>query len=272
MTQELNNFFPICLCDIILEYAKCGVLIVTDQKIIFLYDKKFIYCDLPLPGFKPLTTNRIKMIKNGSIYTLTDNKIIGDNIIHPDIGAYEYTIVGSPDGLIYYLGGKKWDETTDSAYVINGRTVTKIAPMNFPRHKFNAIYGNGCIYVVGGENSVEFYDPRDNKWTKIEGCPYICYQNKIAFLNDELYIFNFNNKGYLISLMIYNTLIKKWTSRYNLMDGRCNFEVCVYENRIHFIGGTENSKNCRRIDYYEDGYIIKGFPAPDIGECSVGEW
>ncbi|MFQ5456784.1 MAG: Kelch repeat-containing protein, partial [Nitrospirota bacterium] len=106
------------------------------------------------------------------------------------------------------------------------------------------------IYIFGGGgrdfkslNSVEIYDPREDKWSTGNDMPTIRSGNVAVTLNNKIYVLGGGVKGsdgkfrYLKTVEIYSPSSDTWEKGPDLLMPHDYPAVAVYNNRIYLFGG-----------------------------------
>ncbi|MEW6737181.1 MAG: kelch repeat-containing protein, partial [Acidobacteriota bacterium] len=106
---------------------------------------------------------------------------------------------------------------------------------------------NGKIYLVGGiitgavSNSVEIYDPRNDRWSFVAPMPETLHHTSAVSLNGQLYVIGgYNNLRFdpVSSAYRYDPATNRWTAIASLPNPRGALSSVVIGNRIYAVGGA----------------------------------
>jgi len=175
--------------------------------------------------------------------------------------------VADINGFLYVTGGRDvWrdgdgefhSETSSlvEKYDPKENTWTVVASMNFGRAEHTVVALDGCLYAIGGRNnlfnpesrlaldSVEKYDPRENRWTWV--APMNTKRTFFggAVLKNKIYVAGgINNGEALKSAEVYNATTNTWSFIGNLRSERNGVSLAVVKEQMFAVGSTtSNSK------------------------------
>ena len=166
------------------------------------------------------------------------------------------------DKLIFVIGGYKIDynrytrsSRIAECYSLETNLWMALAPMNEKRFGAGIATINGIIYVVGGLsydssstinflNSGEYYNPKDNTWTRMKSMRYHRYKLGLVALNGYLfaiggksYDFECGNSFVTNSVERYDPEADEWIQVAQMSDKRFAAGVTTMGGQIWAIGG-----------------------------------
>ena len=157
--------------------------------------------------------------------------------------------------LLYLLGGEtlqqiagKYEWTVTSSVEMYDPLLNRwhndIQPMNIPKCDVGAGSIGECIYVVGGlhdgnsTNTVEKYNTKRNKWTKVSSMKYCRNGMGVSTLNGYLYVvggYNTNTSRTLNNVERYDPMTNMWTEVSAMNTTRSWFGCSTYRGMIYVV-------------------------------------
>lgn len=151
------------------------------------------------------------------------------------------------NGKIYVIGGyngialnvvEEYNPATD--------TWTTKANMPTSRSNVSVTVLNNKIFAIGGWpngiNSVEVYDPVTDTWTAAASLAQgrITTNGSTTLLGEVYFTGGKTNSAIFSTHEAYNASINSWTSKSDLPAPRWTASSVTLNNKIHFLGGTDN--------------------------------
>ena len=152
--------------------------------------------------------------------------------------------------ILYAIGGEGEFGIMDINEAYNSKTKNWISklPMPTARHHAASAVVDGNVYIIGGRiegtlpitnvNVTEMYDPKMDKWIKLESMPSKRSGLTATAYNDNIYVFGgeditrtFENNEK------YNTKVDEWELEKSLPTSRHGLGSVYYDNKIYVIGG-----------------------------------
>lgn len=237
----LYNIFPSVICNIILEYSKLSILVLTENG--FLYQLinskwKFLFKINLKNAFENyfFKTNDLHIFNDKMIHTFDYNnldkaethKLFSMNKLLNNWKDFQIVHIGTD---IFFIGGKTTGFftgrcATDRVYKFNtiDNSWKKMACMKYARTDHNVVVLNDRIYAIGGDDGayakhitrkIEYYDIRKNKWFQIKKMPRKLYKNKAVVYDNKIYTFGCTgNQGWRynwLSVEKYDPDLDEWT-------------------------------------------------------------
>ena len=225
------------------------------------YDKT-ITCNniYPEKWFKINSGNKISIVSEQPI---TVEKYMGDNS-----GKIRYNAGTNTISLTNDITGYLCITPTNGEWTSNIRVRVEgenngffeYSNMQNKRNKFEAMYLNGTIYVLGGYNengvltSAERYNTQDEEpsWQYISDMPKGALGFAAANSNDRIYIAGGYSNGQCISdLQIYDPANNTWTSGANMPEPRERCAAVICKGKLYVIGGRNSNGLCSSILVYD---------------------
>lgn len=285
----LEDIFPPVICDIILEYSKLTIIILTKKGYLYqLVDAqwKFLFkfeIDLKNDFHCLSLTDTINILIDKTIHTLNTNnehRLLTIGGLPNNWKDFQIAHIGTD---IYFIGGNTTGFfgrcALDRVYKFNtdDHSWKKMACMKYARTNHNVVVLNNRIYAFGGENEThtslnvtrrtEYYDISKNKWIQVKKMIYKRYYQKSVVYNNKIYTFGYSgNRGYCRYFWYvekYDPDLDKWTYCCEMNEYRRNFTVLAHENYIYVIGGLEYQRfqpktlqdmlprDCTRIERFD---------------------
>jgi N-acetylneuraminic acid mutarotase len=154
------------------------------------------------------------------------------------------------EGILFAMGGEGEIGIMDTNEAYNSKTKTWISksPMPTARHHAASAVVDGNVYVIGGRiegslpitnvNVTEMYDPKMDKWIKLDPMPSKRSGISAASINNTIYVFGgediiktYNNNEK------YNVKDNKWESKEPLPTARHGLSAVSVNDKIYVIGG-----------------------------------
>jgi N-acetylneuraminic acid mutarotase len=154
------------------------------------------------------------------------------------------------EGILFAMGGEGENGIMDTNEAYNSKTKTWISksPMPTARHHAASAVVDGNVYVIGGRiegslpitnvNVTEMYDPKMDKWIKLDPMPSKRSGISAASINNTIYVFGgeditktYNNNEK------YNVKDNKWESKESLPTARHGLSAVSVDDKIYVIGG-----------------------------------
>jgi hypothetical protein len=135
---------------------------------------------------------------------------------------------------------------------------TNIAPLNTARFFACSAVADSQIYVMGGKdsngdalNSVEKYDPVQNKWTFVASMVQARQGAAAVTVGDSIYVFGGASHGNLLDdVEVYSVTNNTWTTHSPMLTTRAFHFVFRYRNMIYIIGGLNRLGPLKVIERY----------------------
>lgn len=175
--------------------------------------------------------------------------------------------------VVYLIGGStsisgEWDDAAQNLHISSVVEAfnldslvwyTNIAPLNTPRFFACSAVADSEIYVMGGMdstghalNSVEKYDPVQNKWSFV--APMLRQREGAAAVTvgDSIYVFGGANgrENLLDDVEVYSVANNSWTIHRSLLVERAFHTAFRYKNMIYMIGGLNSFGPLKVIERY----------------------
>lgn len=144
---------------------------------------------------------------------------------------------------------------TDSSSIKSSAEWTTGANMITPRTDFSGASLNEKIYIIGGfnnkgkvMNTVEYYDPKTDKWSTASPLPERLDHPAAAVYNGTLYVVGGYSRedatrdtNYSDRLYIYNASNDKWDEGMSMPQGRGALSANFINGTLYAVGGVDNS-------------------------------
>jgi N-acetylneuraminic acid mutarotase len=155
-------------------------------------------------------------------------------------------------GLVMLLAGCI-GATTESAAPIDQTapgTWTVFAPLRSPRQEVAVAALNGYVFVIGGfgegaepVDTVEMYDPRENRWAPRASLPVPLHHTAAAVAADRLFVVGGFTGGRVrwtpvAAVYEYDFVRDTWTPRAEMPTPRGALAAASLDGRIHALGGS----------------------------------
>ncbi len=135
---------------------------------------------------------------------------------------------------------------------------TNIAHLNTARFFACSAVADSQIYVMGGMdsnghalNSVERYDPVQNKWSFVASMTQSRQGAAAVTVGDSIYVFGGASHGNLLDdVEVYSVTNNTWTIHPQMMTARAFHFVFRYRNMIYIIGGLNLLGPLKAIERY----------------------
>jgi len=184
-----------------------------------------------------------------------------------------HAAAASYDGKIYVVGGfiaREWIPTNQLfIYDPIKNQWTEGNPMPTPRGALNALFVNGTLYAIGGQdnakssNKNEAYDPLTNKWISKPSMPTGRNHAASATVDNKIYITGGRLAGFypLTNVNVnemYDTETEKWTAVEPMPSKRSGIAAAAINNSFFVFGGEDTIKthaNNEEYDTQDDKWI-----------------
>jgi len=189
---------------------------------------------------------------------------------HPAAASY--------DGKIYVVGGfisTEWIPTNQLfIYDPIKNQWTEGNPMPTPRGALNALFVNGTLYAIGGQDNAkslninEAYDPLTNNWISKPSMPTARNHAASATVDNKIYITGGRAGPYALTNVnaneMYDTETEKWTAVEPMPSKRSGTAAAAINNSFFVFGGEDTIKTDANNEEYDtqDGKWISQEPMP----------
>ncbi|XP_055376737.1 kelch-like ECH-associated protein 1 [Condylostylus longicornis] len=167
-------------------------------------------------------------------------------------------------GIFYAVGGRNNSvgSSYDSDWVDKYNTVTELwrpcAPMSVPRHRVGVAVMDELLYAIGGSagseyhNSVEYYDPDEDRWTLVQSMHFKRLGVGVAVVNRLLYaIGGFNGTERLNSVECYHPENNEWIFVPSMQIGRSGAGVASLNQYIYVVGGFDGTRQLNSVERFD---------------------
>lgn len=135
-----------------------------------------------------------------------------------------------------------------------------MAPMHEERWGHSLVTLGYSLYVIGGSsddntysNSVERYDPVEDKWTQLASMNYERRLFGCAVLNNMIYVAGgLSHRIYLSSVERYDPANDTWTLIASLNCSRGGCALSVLNNTLYVFGGSDRNHLLDCVEVYNE--------------------
>lgn len=187
------------------------------------------------------------------IYNIDENTWETGSSMPAPCSAASTTVIGD---MIYVIDGN-YEGSEHLVQIYNTKTdswSTKTIPSSVQKRSFAACHAyDGKIYIIGGRyfttelvnvNTVNIYDPVEDKWSTGENVPIKASGCASVIRDNKIYIICGNNhetgsaKDFLKSVYIYDIKKNTWSEGPALSKARAGSTAVLVKNKIYLFGGV----------------------------------
>ncbi|KAK3923947.1 Kelch-like protein diablo [Frankliniella fusca] len=151
-------------------------------------------------------------------------------------------------GQLFVTGGQSEEGAERRSWCLDEKCSNwkPSVPMSTTRAFHGLVTVGGALYSVGGKagdgtvlNSVERYDPNENRWFKIASLNEARYDFGCVAIDQYIYVAGGigGQQHWLRSVERYDTLTNQWCFVSPMSIARASFGISVSDNRIYCVGG-----------------------------------
>lgn len=274
MTQYLSTFLPLCLINLVADYAKSFIIIFHEEGIMLFDGHQLL--PFELHDHKKVIIRKAVLLTSLfghklKIFSFPENKwneLYSVNTLFFKNQWETYSYVLTPSYL--YVSGLdpvlKQTNLMCKFDVVNF-VHTQLTLMN-SRRTFESITVIGDrIYVIGNTDTNEYYD--GDKWINFNPLNHPRRKHKSIVHDGKIYVFGgFNSEGnHKLPVERYDPHIDEWATLSMIPSFKKQFEVISFENKMYVIGGV-----CRRYDPINKKLIFEASSVIDIYDPEVNTW